>query len=442
MQPLSAKLLPVLLLMAACLPLACDTGSTAVPSDADPSTTLSNASSTDQFGVQAGRYIVKNGRVDRAETFSDLLDDYGVDYQTVLALAEAAEPAFDVADLRAGRSYRAYINPWLQQPRYFVYQVNAARYVVFDVRRPEDSYVGTRPVERTWETVSGTVDGSLYEALVENGGHPLLALRLSEVFAWQIDFFRLRANDTVRLIYEKRTIDGATVQPGDIVAAHVRHRGEDYYAFRFEGAAGDAEYYNRAGQSLRRQLLKAPLQYSRISSGFTNSRYHPILKERRPHHGTDYAAPRGTPVRSVGSGVVQFAGYDGPNGNYVKIRHNSTYASGYLHLSDIAVAPGERVTQGETIGYVGSTGRSTGPHLDYRLWKHGTAVNPYAIELPPSQPVPVQHQEAFRKTVATLLPWLQPRANTVFAQVRTHGADDAVESIDTAPTYSLARTER
>ena len=413
MQSLTAKLIPVLLAVA-CVPLSCQTGSTApaVMEESSSSAERSTAS-TDAFGIRAGRYTVEEGRVDRAETFSDLLDEHGVDYQTILALAEATSPAFEVEDLRSGRPYRVYINPWLQQAQHLVYQIDVRRYVVFNIRSPEQSYVSTRPVERTWATVSGTVDGSLYETVVQNGGHPLLALRLSEVFAWQIDFFRLRAGDQFRLVYEKRLIEGKTVQPGDIIAAHVQHRGEGYYAFRFESGDAQAEYYNRQGQSLRRQLLKAPLQYSRISSGFTNSRFHPILKEYRPHHGTDYAAPRGTPVRSVGSGVVQFAGYDGPNGNYVKIRHNGTYTSGYLHLSDMAVTPGETVNQGETIGYVGSTGRSTGPHLDYRLWKHGTAVNPYTLDLPPSQPVPFEHRDAFRKTVEALLPRL--RGATVFA---------------------------
>ena len=369
----------------------------------------------DRYGLPAGRYQIEDGRVGRAETFSDVLDEQGVDYQTILNLAEAARPGFEVTDLRAGRRYRVYVNPWLQQPRYLAYQIDALRYVVFDLRHPDRTHVATRSVTRQWATVSGTVEGSLYETLVGNDGHPLLALRLSEVFAWQIDFFRLRAGDSFRLVYEARAVEGDTVQPGDIVAAHVRHRGEDYYAFRFEAGAGDAEYFNRAGQSLRRQLLKAPLQYSRISSGYTNRRYHPVLKEYRPHRGVDYAAPRGTPVRSVGGGIVQRAGYKGPNGNYVKIRHNGTYTSGYLHLSQISVTSGDRVQQGETIGYVGSTGRSTGPHLDYRLWKHGTPVNPVTLELPPSQPVPLQYQDAFRETVRALLPRLE--GASVFARV-------------------------
>lgn len=230
-------------------------------------------------------------------------------------------------------------------------------------------------------------------------------------------------------------MDGEQVQPGDIIAAYVEHRGEDYYAFRFEEGEAEAEYYNRGGQSLRRQLLKAPLQYSRISSGYTNRRYHPVLKEYRPHRGVDYAAPRGTPVRSVGDGVVQRAGYKGPNGNYVKVRHNGTFTSGYLHLSRMAVTPGESVQQGETIGYVGSTGRSTGPHLDYRLWKHGTPVNPYSLELPPSQPVPVQHRDAFAETVEALLPRLH--GSSVFARAQSASDGDWMPS-GNAPGATLA----
>jgi len=431
MKSRPAFLLPIVVLAVVCISVACQTGATAPTAD-DRGTAERPEVSTDRFGLRADLYTVKEGRVGRAETFSDLLGQHGVDYETLLAVGDAAQPAFEVKALRAGRPYRVYVNPWRQQARYLVYQADALRYVVFDLRYPERTYVDRLSVDRNWATVTGTVEGSLYESLVTNGGHPLLALRLSEVFAWQIDFFRLRKGDRFRLVYETRSMDGEQLQPGDIVAAHVEHRGEDHYAFRFEGGEGEAEYYNRQGQSLRRQLLKAPLQYSRISSGYTNRRYHPVLKEYRSHRAIDYAAPRGTKVRSVGDGVVQHAGYKGANGNYVKIRHNGTYTSGYLHLSRMTVRPGESVQQGDTIGYVGSTGRSTGPHLDYRLWKHGTPVNPYGLELPPSQPVPVQHQDAFQKTVNALLPRLHDAS--VFARARSMPDEGWTPSLDAVGT--------
>lgn len=362
-------------------------------------------------GVDRQQYRVADGEVGWSDTFVDVVQQYGVEYSDAVAVAEAARPVFDVRDIRADQSYRAYINPWLGEAQYLLYRVSAVKHVLFDIQNPTNTRIVKRPVSHQWATVQGRIEGSLYETLTNQNAHPLLALRLSEVFAWQIDFFRLRAGDSLRILYEKRQIAGEQVAPGEILAAVITHRGERYYGFRFENGEGP-DYFNRKGESLQRQLLKAPLRYTRISSGFSNSRYHPVLKERRPHHGTDYAAPRGTPVQAVGQGTVQFAGYDGPNGNYVKIRHNGTYSSGYLHLSDIAegVRPGAVVQQGETIGYVGSTGLSTGPHLDYRLWKRGQAVDPYTIELPPSRPVRPQYQEAFERQVQAMMQQLnRPR---------------------------------
>ena len=379
------------------------------PSNAErDSETPDDEAALDRFGIPKAQYEVTEGTVRSRQTFADLLEKHGVAYQRIVTLARESRDVFDVRDIQAGKSYRVYMNPWLQRARYLVYQPSPARYVVFDIRQPQNSHVGTRPVSVTWETVGGTINSSLYETLLESGASPELVLELSEVFAWQIDFFRIRRGDSFRIVYERRTVDGKKVAPGEIVAARFRHRGETYYAFRFDEGEGD-EYFDQVGNSLRRQLLKAPLRYSRISSRFSNRRLHPVLKRYRPHHGTDYAAPRGTPVRSVGDGTVQYAGRKGANGNYVKIRHNATYTTGYLHLSRVAqgVRPGAKVKQGETIGYVGSTGLSTGPHLDYRFWKNGKAVDPYSIDLPPARPVNPQNQEAYEEVVDRLMDRLQ-----------------------------------
>lgn len=360
-------------------------------------------------GLSADQYSVERSRVSRHQTFSDLLTPHGVSYQTVVQLADAARPTFDVRDIKAGQPYQVYVNPWLERPEFLVYQIDAVEYVVFDIRQPSESYRGRREVEREWTMVEGHLEGSLYETLLANDTHPKLALRLSEVFAWQMDFFRIRAGDSFRILYEQRTVGGERIAPGKILAACFDHQGETYYGFRFDDGQGP-QYFDRQGQSLRRQLLKAPLRYSRISSGYSKSRLHPVLKRRRPHTGVDYAAPTGTPVHSVGQGTVVKAGHYGNNGNFVKIRHNGTFTSGYLHLSSIAdgIDPGAQVQQGETIGFVGSTGMSTGPHLDYRLWKRGQPVDPYELELPPSRPVNPQYRAEFEELVEDRLDRLFP----------------------------------
>jgi murein DD-endopeptidase MepM/ murein hydrolase activator NlpD len=359
------------------------------------------------FGIAVEKFSVEKGRVSRHQTFWDLLEPYGVSQKRAVQLARAVRTEFNVRSIQAGQSYQVYVNPWLQQVQYMVYQITPVRHVVFNVQRPSRSHLDRRPVERQWTVVRGTIEDSLYETLMANDAHPELALRLSEVFAWQIDFFRIRAGDAFRVLYEKRIVKGQRVAPGKILAAYFSHQNEPYYGFRFDDGKGP-KYFDREGQSLQRKLLKAPLRYTRISSGYSHSRYHPVLKRRRPHLGTDYAAPTGTPVHAVGSGTVVKADYYGNNGNYVKIRHNGTYTSGYLHLSDIAVEPGAEVQQGETIGAVGSTGMSTGPHLDYRLWKRGEAVDPYELELPPSRPVSPQRRDAFERLVQDRLDRLFP----------------------------------
>lgn len=384
-------------------------GNMSVASPTDETVPPDEATSASIFGISAEKYTVETGRVSRYQTFADLLTPHGVSYKKAVRLAEAVRPAFDVRDIKSGHSYRVFMNPWLQRAQYLVYRIDPVRSVVFNVQNPSKSRLERRTVNRSWTVVKGTIEGSLYETLTSNGAHPKLALRLSEVFAWQIDFFRIQPGDSFRILYEQRKVNGKKVAPGEIVAACFNHKDERYLGFRFDDGNGP-HYFNREGESLQRRLLKAPLRYSRISSGFSDSRLHPVLNRRRPHHGVDYAAPTGTPVHSVGSGTVVKAGHYGPNGNYIKIRHNETYSTGYLHLSDFAegIQSGAEVKQGETIGYVGSTGMSTGPHLDYRLWKHGTAVDPYAIELPPSRPVSPQHRDAFRQVVQDRLKRLFP----------------------------------
>ena len=377
-----------------------------VPLSATATATDPPEAPRDRFGVpQQGLHVVAS-TVERNQTFAELLLEYGVSYQAIVTLARTTRDVFDVRDIQSGKPYRVYKTS-TGRARYLVYRPDAVRYVVYNVQNPERSRVGERPVTLRWKIVEGTIQRSLYESLQQNDAPIMLALQLSEVFAWQVDFFRLQPGDRYRIVYEEQRVDGRPIGSGAIVAATMQHRDTTYTGFRFDEGNGP-EYFDKEGNSLQRQLLKAPLRFTRISSGFSHRRLHPVLKAYRPPLGTDYAAPTGTPVRSVGDGRVEFAAYKGANGNYVKIHHNSVYSTGYLHLSRIAegVRPGANVKQGDIIGYVGSTGRSTGPHLDYRVWKHGTPVNPLTIDSPPTRPVQAEFRDEYEQHVSAFRPML------------------------------------
>ncbi|TBR21187.1 MAG: peptidase M23, partial [Candidatus Nitrosotenuis sp.] len=223
-----------------------------------------------------------------------------------------------------------------------------------------------------------------------------IASRLEDIYGWQIDFFHIQPNDSFKVIYEEISVDGVPVDVGKILAANFNHRNENYYAFYYNKEKGD-QYFDEKGNSLKRMFLKAPLKYSRISSRYSLNRYHPILHLNKAHLGTDYAAPTGTPIMSVGNGVVIAASYTSGNGNFVKIKHNATYTTQYLHMSHFAkgIHPGGRVTQGQIIGYVGSTGLATGPHVCFRFWKNGKQVDPLREKYQSTGPISKKNKPDF-----------------------------------------------
>ncbi|MDQ7041750.1 MAG: peptidoglycan DD-metalloendopeptidase family protein [Rhodothermus sp.] len=359
----------------------------------------------DTFGIEEGQFVRSTHRIRRGETFADILTRYDVPYAEVLALAEAAQGVFDVRRMQAGRPLHIYRDTI--SARVFIYQPDPVRYVVFDRREPMRVYTGRRAVERVLRTARGVIERSLYETLQANATDPELAIRLSEIFAWQIDFYRIQRGDRFVALYEETRLDGKPIDIARVLAARFQHRGKDFYAFRFEHA-GRVDYYDENGRNLRKAFLKAPLRYRRITSRYSLRRFHPIQKRYKPHLGTDYAAPAGTPVYATGDGVVVAAGYTRYNGYYVKIRHNATYTTGYLHFSRIAkgIRRGVRVRQGQVIGYVGSTGLATGPHVCYRFWKNGRQVDPLREKLPPGKPVPDSLRDAFFHLRDQLMPRL------------------------------------
>ena len=272
---------------------------------------------------------------------------------------------------------------------------------IYSVSKDSSGYAVTRdeiPVTVVTRRVEGELRTSLWDACLDTGEDPQIALKLSDVLGWDVDFVTdPRRGDTFTIIFEELYCDGAKIGLGNVVGAVYVNEGREHFAIGFEEPDGTMEYYDLDGNSVRRVFLKSPLNYRRISSYFSNRRFHPILKIYRPHYGIDYAAPTGTPVVTIGDGRVTKAGWNGGFGNYVEIHHNSMYTSCYGHLSKYGrgIKRGAHVSQGQVIGYVGATGLATGPHLDFRVKKYGSYVNPLAIDYPRGEPVGEERKEAF-----------------------------------------------
>jgi len=350
----------------------------------------------DQFGLPIDSMDVSEYTVRRNESLYEILRKRDFSPQQIYRITRKGKGLFNARDLKPGQKYYLYTSADSNRVERMVWQPSQLDYVVFDWEDSLRVFRGEKQLTTKIHDASGVIESSLYETLQDEQISPLLAYKLSDIFAWEIDFFRLRKGDRFKVIYEQQYVDGKPYGLGHILAARFEHRGEEYNAYLFQNGSKTG-YYNADGNSVQKALLKAPLRYSYISSGYSNNRYHPVLHRRMAHHGVDYAAPRGTPVHSVGDGTVVTAAYVGPNGNMVKVRHNGTYTTTYIHLSRYAkgIRRGVHVRQGQTIGYVGTTGRSTGPHLDYRIFKHGHPVNPMTIKLPPSKSVKDGYAEAF-----------------------------------------------
>lgn len=358
----------------------------------------------DVYGFDRNSLIVTEGRVKRNESLYLILRDLDVSPAVIHEINQKAKGVFAVNRIQPGQRFLAYSNAEQDRTVRLVLHENPLDYVIIDWEDEVRILPGRKEMETTLMTASGEIQSSLYETLLANGNTTLLGNRLSDVFAWQIDFFRLYSGDNYKVIYEQHYVDGEPYGVGEILAAEFVHRGNAYQAYYFESEES-AGFYDENGNSVQKALLKAPFKYSqRVSSNFSHNRFHPVLKRNIPHHGVDYAAPLGTPVLSVGDGEVIEAQYRGANGNIVQIRHNSTYTTAYLHLNGFAkgVRKGARVKQGQVIGYVGKTGRVTGVHLDYRVYKNGTPVNPLTIELPPSKAIDDKLAEDFGKHVQVL----------------------------------------
>ena len=344
-----------------------------------------------KYGVDITDLIESENTISPGHSLSNILSSSGADANSINNLNLVPDSILDPRKINAGNKYTIYnVNDSAHTLRYFVYHKSKQDFVVLEFL--EDTIIASifsKPAISKKRVSGAVITSSLWNAISDSELDINLALKLSDIYAWSIDFFGLQKMDSFIVYYSELYIDNEPIGIDSIYSAIFYHANHPYYAIYFE-KENIKGYWDLEGNSLRKAFLKAPLSFSRISSHFTYARKHPIYKTVRPHTGVDYAAPAGTPVMSIGDGVVIAKGYKGGGGNTIKIRHNSVYTTAYLHLSKFAsnIKEGTHVSQGQVIGYVGSTGSSTGPHLDFRVWKNGEPINPLKLESPPVEPIP------------------------------------------------------
>ena len=350
------------------------------------------------FGLTVDSFHIEESTVSRNQNLSDILIDRGVSTSDIDQIAKNSLPVFDVRRMRAGNKYTVfYSKDSSRNPKFLAYENNSVEYYLYSLTDSLNVISGKHEVISKRQIMSGVIHSSLWNAMKENNISPLLAVELSDIYAWSIDFFGIQKGDQFTVIYDEDFVDGTSIGLGKIYASSFTQVGTIFYAIRFTQEDGD-NFFDEKGNSLRKAFLKAPLKFSRISSRFSNNRMHPILRIVRPHHGVDYSAPTGTPVYSIGEGVVLQKSYQATGGgNFVKIKHNSVYTTTYMHLSKFAIGlkTGNRVKQGEVIGYVGATGLASGSHLDFRVFMGGSAVDPLKIKSEPAEPVKLANLKKF-----------------------------------------------
>ncbi len=346
---------------------------------------------------------ILEGHIAKNMTLSDLLTSNGFAHKTIHRLATACRPVYNLAKLKIGNRFELERLPDGTLNK-FRYDVDLDKYLQV-VRTAEgfQAQLHAFEYERRVLPVVGRIESSLFRTISELQEADQLALDMAEIFSWDIDFnTEIQRGDHFRLVVEKLYLEDRLIKYGNILAVEFYNAGHLYAGFRFEDPEGEIGYFDSVGRSLKRDFLKSPVKFSRISSGFSYRRFHPILKRRRPHLGVDYAAPTGTPVVAAGNGRIRFRGWKGGFGNYVQIKHNNGFMTSYGHLSRFArgLRRGSKVAQGQVIGYVGSTGLSTGPHLDYRVRRNGVFVNPLTLKMKPSKPLKPEYRSAFQEVKA------------------------------------------
>ncbi|MAM04818.1 MAG: peptidase M23 [Flavobacteriales bacterium] len=344
-----------------------------------------------EYGILTDTFLVTREVVKSGQTIGEILYSNHIDHPQINKLVKKSKKIFDVRLINSGNKYTIMKSKdSTQKAQFFIYEQDVVNYIVFDLRNEMDVYKGKKEVVVKLKRAFGQIDASLWLTMEEKKLSPRLTHELSTIYAWTIDFFKIQKGDNFHIYYEDRYIDDQYIGIGKILASEFFHNGEKHYAFYYKSKDyNHAEYYDENGKTLRKAFLMAPVDYKRISSRFSRNRKHPVTGQWKGHFGTDYAAAPGTPIWATANGTVTRASYTRNNGNYVKIRHNKTYSTQYLHMSKIkpGIKKGVYVKQGDCIGYVGSTGLATGPHVCYRFWKNGRQVDPFKEKLPPGDPI-------------------------------------------------------
>jgi len=359
------------------------------------------------FGILVDSLKVYNETVKDGQTLGQILYSNHIDHPQIAKVVNKSKDIFDVRTINSGNSYTLICDrDSAETLLYFIYELSdKITYVVFDFTKNPKVYEGKYDVLTKLKVTSGTINSSLSESVEGQGVSPVLTQKMSEMYAWTIDFFKIQNGDSYKVYYENNYANGKYIGIGRVIAAEFTHKNENFYAFYYKDKNNYGEHFDEEGKTLRKAFLKAPLNFYRISSRYSKNRKHPVTGQWKGHFGTDYAAPKGTPIMTTANGTIVAATYTRNNGNYVKVRHNSTYTTQYLHMSKIkkGIKKGVYVKQGDIIGYVGSTGLATGPHVCYRFWKNGKQVDPYKQKLPPGQPISKENRDDYMTVKDSLM---------------------------------------
>lgn len=360
-----------------------------------------------EYGFILNNFHVIKDTIKSGESFGSLLSKNNVSSSEIHNIVNNIKETFDVRKLKIGQPYTILASKdSLQKAQVFIYEHDKINYSIINFKSSEVKALNTtKPIKTVLRSSSGTITSSLSETIEEEGMKYIVAHELSEIYAWTIDFFRLQKNDKFKIIYEEKYInDTIYAGMGKIIGAYFEHNGKPYYAFGFktDSLKKYNEFYDELGNTMKRPFLKAPLKFSRISSKYNLRRKIALYGMVRAHRGTDFAAPIGSQILATADGTVIESAYKGGNGNYVKIKHNATYTTGYLHMSKRLVRVGERVRQGQVIGLVGMTGNTSGPHVCYRFSKNGNEVDPLREKMPASEPIKSEHKEQYLTYIKTV----------------------------------------